>query len=111
MRRALRVAEATGLPCVVSSALETSVGLAAEVALAAALPELDYACGLGTRALLSADVVADADAVVAVNGYLRVPRTPPVPDPAMLAACVPRDPERARWWRDRLHRAARNLRR
>src|SRR5690606_5329144 len=55
VRRALRVAEACGLPCVVSSAVETSVGLAAGLALAAALPELEYACGLGTVSLLSRD--------------------------------------------------------
>ncbi|HEY6739208.1 MAG TPA: o-succinylbenzoate synthase, partial [Actinopolymorphaceae bacterium] len=51
VRRSLAVAGSTGLPCVVSSALETSVGLAAQVALAGALPELDHACGLGTLAL------------------------------------------------------------
>ncbi|MFA1550146.1 o-succinylbenzoate synthase [Actinomadura chokoriensis] len=56
---ALRVAEACGLPVVVSSAVETSVGLAAGVALAAALPELRYACGLGTLSLLEGDVVHD----------------------------------------------------
>ncbi|MGH3239550.1 MAG: o-succinylbenzoate synthase, partial [Spirillospora sp.] len=56
---ALRVAEACGLPVVVSSAVETSVGLAAGVALAAALPELPYACGLGTLSLLEGDVVDD----------------------------------------------------
>ena len=44
----LRIAEQIGLPVVVSSALETSVGIAAGVALAAALPELPYACGLAT---------------------------------------------------------------
>lgn len=59
VRRALRVAEAAGLPCVVSSALETSVGIAAGVALAAALPELPYACGLATVELLEGDVVAE----------------------------------------------------
>ena len=48
VRAALRVAEACGLPVVVSSAVDTSVGLAAGVALAAALPELPYACGLAT---------------------------------------------------------------
>ena len=47
VRACLRIAEDIGLPTVVSSALETSVGLAAGVALAAALPELDYACGPG----------------------------------------------------------------
>jgi hypothetical protein len=52
VHRSLRVAEAAGLPCVVSSALETSVGLATQLALAGALPELDFACGLGTLSLL-----------------------------------------------------------
>ena len=47
-----------GLPVVVSSALDTSVGLAAGVRLAAALPGLPYACGLGTAALLTDDVTA-----------------------------------------------------
>jgi O-succinylbenzoate synthase len=59
VRAALAVAEAAGLPAVVSSALETSVGLAAGVALAAALPDLPYACGLATLSLLEGDVVAD----------------------------------------------------
>ena len=53
VRAALRVAEAHGLPCVVSSALESSVGIAAGVALAAALPELPFACGLATVALFT----------------------------------------------------------
>jgi O-succinylbenzoate synthase len=56
VRAALEVAEACRIPVVVSSALETSVGLAAGLALAAALPELHYACGLGTASLLAADV-------------------------------------------------------
>jgi o-succinylbenzoate synthase len=58
VRPALRIAEACGLPVVVSSAVETSVGLAAGVALAAALPSLDYACGLATMSLLAGDVTA-----------------------------------------------------
>ena len=59
VRSALRVAEACGLPVVVSSAVDTSVGLAAGVALAAALPELPYACGLATMSLLAGDVTAE----------------------------------------------------
>jgi o-succinylbenzoate synthase len=55
---ALEIAQACGLPAVVSSAVETSIGLAAGVALAAALPELPYACGLATMSLLSGDVTA-----------------------------------------------------
>ncbi|TVR23152.1 MAG: O-succinylbenzoate synthase [Nitriliruptor sp.] len=54
--RAVEVISEAGLPAVVSSALETSVGLAAGVALAAALPDLPYACGLGTATLLSSDL-------------------------------------------------------
>ena len=56
VRRCLQVAEACGLPVVVSSAVETSVGIAAGVALAAALPDLPFACGLGTVQLLAEDV-------------------------------------------------------
>lgn len=52
---ALRLAEELGLPAVVSSALDSSIGIAAGVRLAAALPELDHACGLGTVRLLAAD--------------------------------------------------------
>jgi o-succinylbenzoate synthase len=104
VRRALRVADAAGLPCVVSSALETSVGLAAQLALAGALPELDFACGLGTLTLLDGDLVAAGAALRPVEGYLPVPRTPPAPDPALLDAFELTDPQRASWWHDRLAR-------
>ena len=102
VRRSLQVAAAAGLPCVVSSALETSVGLAAQLALAGALPELDLACGLGTLSLLEGDVVAGADSLRPVDGYLPVPRTPPTPDPGLLTTYDITDPQRAAWWRDRL---------
>lgn len=78
--RCLDVAEAAGLPAVVSSAVETSVGLAAGVALAAALPELPYACGLGTLSLLEGDVVADP--LVPAGGALEV-RRPEVDEDAL----------------------------
>ncbi len=68
----LRIAEEIGLPVVVSSAVETSVGLAAGLALAAALPELPYACGLATTSLLDGDVVAAP--LVPVDGHLPVGR-------------------------------------
>ncbi|WP_028649486.1 o-succinylbenzoate synthase [Nocardiopsis sp. CNT312] len=70
VRAALRVAQACGLPVVVSSAVETSVGLAAGVALAAALPELPYACGLATAQMLTADVTADP--LLPEGGFLPV---------------------------------------
>ncbi len=97
VRRALQVAEACGLPVVVSSALETSVGLAAGLALAAALPDLPYACGLATVGLLCADVVAHP--LTAVNGEIVLRR--PDPDPAALAA-VAAPAGRADWWQKRL---------
>ncbi len=70
VRACLRLAERLGLPVVVSSALETSVGIAAGVALAAALPELPYACGLNTVPLLAGDVAVDP--LVAVDGTIAV---------------------------------------
>jgi O-succinylbenzoate synthase len=70
VRAALAVAQSCGLPVVVSSAVESSVGLAAGVALAAALPELRYDCGLATMSLLTGDVTADS--MVAVGGSLPV---------------------------------------
>ncbi|MEV5538090.1 o-succinylbenzoate synthase [Saccharopolyspora shandongensis] len=101
VRRALRVAEACGLPCVVSSAVESSVGLAAQLALAGSLPELPFACGLGTVALLDGDVVADS--LLPVDGHLPVLRRPPEPDPALVAAATP-TADVQRYWLDRLRR-------
>jgi len=97
VRACLRIAEDIGLPVVVSSALETSVGIAAGVALAAALPELPYACGLATVQLLTADVVAAP--LLPVDGALPVTR--PVVDEAALAA-VAVSPERVAHWEARL---------
>ncbi|MFI9507107.1 o-succinylbenzoate synthase [Nocardia sp. NPDC052566] len=105
VRRALQVAEAAGLPCVVSSALETSIGLAAQLALAAALPELEFACGLGTLSLLDGDLVTDS--LRQVDGYLPVPSGPPVPDPALLERYRHPDPDRVTWWQQRFDRVQR----
>jgi O-succinylbenzoate synthase len=104
VRRALRIAEAAGLPCVVSSALETSVGLAAQLALAGALPELDFACGLGTMSLFSSDIVDANQSLRPFAGFLPVPLAPPTPDPKLLEAFAMIDGERSSWWRDRLAR-------
>ncbi|TVT59069.1 O-succinylbenzoate synthase, partial [Amycolatopsis rhizosphaerae] len=99
VRRALEVAEACGLPCVVSSAVETSVGLAAGLALAGALPSLDFACGLGTRSLLTGDVTGDS--LSPVDGYLPVPRT--APEPGLAARFAANEATREAWL-DRLAR-------
>ncbi|WP_395693212.1 o-succinylbenzoate synthase [Nocardioides sp.] len=94
VRACLRIAEDIGLPVVVSSALESSVGIAAGVALAAALPELPYACGLATVQLLGRDVVADP--LLPVEGALPV-RVPTV-DESLVAAA----PDRVAHWETRL---------
>ena len=83
--RALEVAAAIGLPAVVSSAVETSVGIAAGLALAAALPELPYACGLATLLLMEGDVVAEP--LLPVDGSITLRR--PAVDPATLARWQP----------------------
>lgn len=101
VRASLATAAAIGLPCVVSSAVESSVGLAAGLALAGALPELPHACGLGTTSLLAADVVDPG--YVPVDGRLPVPRHPPEPAAELLERYAA-DPDRRRWWIDRLER-------
>jgi len=100
MWRCLELAERLGLPVVVSSAIETSVGLAQGVALAAALPDLPYACGLNTGRLLAGDVTDQP--LVATDGCLRPRRVEP--DPALLAATAA-SPEVERAWRQRLREA------
>ena len=81
LRAALEIAAIAGVPAVVSSMMETSVGIAAGLALAAALPELPYACGLATLSALAGDVTSHP--LVPVDGVLRV-RTV-APDPERLA--------------------------
>ncbi|MFI8593244.1 o-succinylbenzoate synthase [Microbacterium sp. NPDC078428] len=98
-RRAAAIVAAAGLPAVVSSALDSSVGLAMGAALAAALPTLDYDCGLGTAALLAADVTAEP--LRPVGGSIPVRRV--VPDPALLDAYAVAADRRA-WWIARLER-------
>jgi o-succinylbenzoate synthase len=77
VRPALQVAETAGVPALVTSMRETSVGIAAGLALAAALPELPYACGLAAR-MPGGDVVRDP--LVPIDGQMRVRRVEPDPD-------------------------------
>ncbi len=97
VRACLQIAEDIGLPVVVSSALESSVGIAAGVALAAALPELPYACGLATVQLLTDDLCQPP--LLPVDGMLPVV-TPTVDESALdrLAAA----PDRIAHWEARL---------
>ena len=101
VRAALEIADGCGLPVVVSSAVETSVGLAAGAALAATLPGLPYDCGLATMSLLAGDVAADP--LAEAGGMLPVRR--PAVDPERLAAWET-DPGP---WRERAEAAARYL--
>lgn len=99
VRRALEIVAEAGLPAVVSSALDTSVGIAAGVALAAALPQLDFACGLGTVELMSGDVAAPS--LVPVQGTLHI-GSPRVSDDLLDRYAA--SPDRTIWWLDRLAR-------
>ncbi len=99
VRRALDIARECGLPSVVSSALDTSVGIAAGVALAAALPELGHACGLGTVELLAADVATPS--LVPVGGSIAVGRAQV--DEALVEKAAAA-PDRVAWWRERMTR-------
>lgn len=101
VRACLALAERLGLPVVVSSALDTSVGLRAGVALAAALPALPYACGLNTAALLTDDVCTPS--LVASGGFL------PVGDIQVDADALDRlaaRPEVEEFWADRWRETA-----
>lgn len=106
VRAALQLAKDIGLPVVVSSALESSIGLAAGLALAGALPELPFACGLATASLLMHD--AAADPLLPINGELPVLR----PDDLRLNPAASGiesrelDAELTAKWRARLARVA-----
>ena len=97
VRACLQLADRLGLPVVVSSALESSVGLAAGVAFAAALPELPFACGLGTAALFEHDLTDKP--LLPRDGQLAVRTAPPLPQ--RLSAWRA-DPQTTRRWHQRL---------
>lgn len=94
--RMLEIAAQIDIPIVVSSALDSAVGISRGLLAAAALPELQHACGLGTGGLFVEDVVAPA---VPTDGFL--PVAPVVPEPDRLAALAAA-PDRRQWWIDRV---------
>lgn len=97
--RALDIVAQAGLPAVVSSALDSSVGIRAGLALAAALPTLPYACGLGTVSLFVSDITVDP--LVADDGAIRLREA--VADPGLLEQYAATG-ERRDWWLGRLDR-------
>lgn len=101
---ALRIASEANLPVVVSSALESSVGIATGLALAAALPDIGLDAGLGTAALLAADIVAEP--LIAKNGRIALRRVTP---DAKLLAQFAASQDRREWWFSRLTASYRAL--
>lgn len=96
VRPLLGIAAQIDIPVVVSSALDSAVGIARGLYAAAALPQLEHACGLGTGGLFVEDVAAMP---APVDGHL--PVGPVAPDPARLTALAAA-PERRQWWIDRV---------
>lgn len=96
---ALAIAEQAGLPVVVSSALDTAVGIGMGLQLAASLPQLQFDCGLATSSLFIDDVVDDAPRPE--NGTIAVRRFAPTPQQLDQHTATP---ERSEWWLARLRR-------
>lgn len=92
----LTIAQQIDIPVVVSSALDSAVGIGVGLNAASALPSLEHACGLGTGRLFVEDV---AEPIEAQDGYL--PVGPVTPDPARLQALAAA-PDRRQWWIDRV---------
>lgn len=97
VRACLKLAEQIDLPVVVSSALETSIGLAAGVALAAALPDLQFACGLGSLQLLAGDLTDQPFTIR--NGTVQVGKINAAPE---LLSRFEAAPAIQQWWRRRV---------
>jgi len=104
IRRAVSIVAEAGLPAVVSSALDTSIGISMGAHLAAALPSLDFDCGLATVGLFEVDVATEP--LVAVDGAIGVRRV--APDGRVLDE-VEASADRVAWWLSRLERCYRLL--
>jgi O-succinylbenzoate synthase len=90
--RAHKLAQHHNLPIVVSSALESAVGISHGLALAASFNEINFDCGLATGSLLSANV----GELPIINGEIEVKRI----DPNFEGLEV--SPDRYKWWQDRV---------
>ena len=97
--RALDIAAEAELPVVISSALDSSVGLSMGAYLAAAIPDLEFDCGLATSALLAGDVTREP--LRAENGFIQVRRIDV--DKSKLEIFAAQD-HRQDWWLERLAR-------
>lgn len=106
VRRAMRRAERLGVPALVEFSGATSIGLAADVALAAALPDQPYACGPVPAWLRDGDVVSAARSLIPADGYLPAAPMPAAPDLARLEPFLVTDAATVQRWRDLVGRAA-----
>ena len=94
--RAHQLAEHHKLPVVVSSALESAVGINYGLQLAASFPEMNFDCGLGTGSLLGADVAS----LPIVDGEIEITDVEPDFNGYEVA------PERYEWWKNRVMKTA-----
>ena len=94
--RAHSLAQHHKLPVVVSSALESAVGIHYGLHLAASLPEMNFDCGLGTGSLLGADVAE----LPIVNGEIEITEIEPEFNGYEVA------PDRYEWWKNRVMKTA-----
>ncbi|MGE2730712.1 O-succinylbenzoate-CoA synthase [Mycolicibacterium vaccae] len=106
VRRALRRAERLDMPCLVAFTGTTSIGLAADVALAAVLPDLPFALGPVPEWLGEGDVVSPARTLLPAEGLLPAAPMPAAPDPARLARVTVTDSATVTRWRTLLHETA-----
>jgi O-succinylbenzoate synthase len=95
IERSLALAKHHRLPVVVSSALESAVGIGHGIRLAGALPTLDFACGLATGQLLAADIAQ----IPLEGGKMRVADVTPS-EASMIE--FEASAERTQWWQDRV---------
>ena len=102
--RALEIAREIEMEVVVSSAIESSIGILQGLYLAGSLPELKYACGLGTASLLAGDVVLDS--LLPQDGFIEIRDV--VPDSQLLEVFAA-SPERRDWWMRRIERCEKLL--
>jgi O-succinylbenzoate synthase len=94
--RAHALAERHKLPIVISSALESAVGINYGLILAASFPEMNFDCGLGTGALLSSDVAQ----LPIINGEIEIREFEPEISAYEVA------PARFEWWKNRVMKTA-----
>jgi O-succinylbenzoate synthase len=97
IKRSLEISAHHKLPVVVSSALESAIGISYGLRLAAALPKLDYACGLATGSLLTSNLASHE----VKNGAISLSEPTPNLD-ALARLAAPK--ERLEWWRERVKR-------